>query len=121
MIMIRPREKMPNNIVTFKVDPRMTDWDIKNYLEKIYKIQIGAINSKIYGGPLKRVVGGLAKDPDFKIAHVALPVGQTFEWPTLFPDDKLKEEISDYQKAIKEIGKNRSKDRNIQDVPSWFV
>lgn len=103
---------MPDNVVSFKVDPKMTDWDIKNYLEKIYKIQVAAVNSMIMAGEIYRVKdgAGVAKREDYKIAHVSLPIGQKFEWPNLFPDDKEKEEETERERIVKEITKDRKKE-----------
>lgn len=121
MIMIKPAKNMPDNIVSFKVDPRMTDWDVRNYLEKIYKVQVGAVKSRIFAGKLKRVATGLAKGDDYKIANVTLALGQSFNWPDLFPEEKLEDTKKDYEFTLKELEKNRKKDPNVQDVPSWFV
>lgn len=121
LIMVKPKEKLPENIVTFKTSPRMTDWDIKNYLEKIYKVQVASIQSRIWGGDLKRTKEGLAKWEDYKIAQVKLPIGQKFVWPDLFPQEKVKETLTDYERTLKEVNKGRTKDPNVQDIPSWFV
>lgn len=121
MVMLKPKKNMPENIVTFKTDPRMTDWDIKNYLEKIYKVQVAAVKSKIVSGDLVRIKEGLAKKEDYKISFVSLTLGQTFKWPDLFPEQKFKENMTDYEKTLKEISKDRTRDPNVQDVPSWFM
>lgn len=121
LIMIKPDERLPENVVTFKTDPRMTDWDIKNYLEKIYKVQVASVSSRISAGDLKRVKDGLAKCEDYRIAHVSLPLGQKFKWPDLFAEEKNEEKLSDYQRTLKEVNKGRTLDPNVQDVPSWFM
>uniref|UniRef100_A0A6G1SPA0 Large ribosomal subunit protein uL23m n=1 Tax=Aceria tosichella TaxID=561515 RepID=A0A6G1SPA0_9ACAR len=121
MIMLKPTERQPKNLVTFKTDPRMTDWDIKNYLEKIYNVQVIGIRSRIVGGDLHRSSKGLGKKEDFRIAQVTLPPSQAFEWPDLFPQTKVKEEISDYEKTLEELRKSRTVDQNQTGVPSWFA
>lgn len=99
----------------------MTNWDIRNYLEKIYKVQVGAVNSVIRAGALKKTQDGIAKWEDYRIAYVTLPMGQTFKWPRLFPEEKSKEQSTDVQRVIEEIDKGRLKDPNVQDVPTWFI
>lgn len=120
-VMIKSDEKVSENVVTFKTDPRMTDWDIKNYLEKIYKVQVASVKSRILAGDLKRVKEGLAKWEDYKIAYVTLPVGQRFKWPDLFPEEKSKEAISDYKRNLKEVNKGRKMNPSFQDLPNWLV
>lgn len=121
MVMIKPKHTMPQGVVSFKVDPRMTDWDIKNYLEKIYKVPVASIQSNIFPGTLKRTKTGLAKDADYKIAHVNLPLGQKFTWPDLFPKEKLDENLEDYNRTMKELNKGRELDPNTPQIPSWFT
>lgn len=113
---------MPDNVVTFKVDVRMTEWDIRNYLEKIYKVQVAGIRSEIRSGELFRASDGSAgKREDFRLANVFLPIGQTFRWPDLFPADKLKEADDELDRTMKQLSKGRTKDPHVQDVPSWFM
>lgn len=118
--MMKPKERMPENIVLFKTDVRMTDWDIKNYLEKIYKVPIAAVHSKIMNGDLQGSVKGITKKDDYKLAHVTLPAGQTFKWPELFPEQKAKEQTDDYETTLKELNKQRNIDPNQKGIPSWF-
>lgn len=111
---------MPENVVTFRTDCRMTDWDIKNYLEKIYKVSIAGINSMVRSGDLKRSSKGLTKEDDYRIAHVTLPAGQKFEWPDLFPKEKMEEEKTDYEATLKDLNKSRQVDPNSRGLPTWL-
>lgn len=52
MKLVRPEEKQPKNVVQFKVPTAMTDYDIQNYLEKIYKIKVIKIESDIENGKI---------------------------------------------------------------------
>ena len=74
--LIRPAEEQPENIVTFSCSMEMTKYDIQNYLEKIYKVPIIAIRTRIALGPTKRdkVIGYVTKDDDSKIAYVTLVI-----------------------------------------------
>lgn len=121
LIMVKPSERQPKNIVTFKTDCRMTDWDIKNYLEKIYKVQVAAIRSRIMSGNLHTSAAGLGKKEDYRLANVTLPTGHTFEWPDLFPKEKAEEESEDYEKTLKELTKSRIIDKDQKGLPTWFA
>lgn len=120
MILVKPTEKTPNNIVTFKVDPRMTDWDIRNYLEKIYKVSVGAVYSRIHPGELYKTRKGVSKLEDYKIVRVMLPLGQTFDFPDITGKDKQDEKMKDYQELEKAVTKDRGRGI-VQDVPKWFL
>lgn len=55
----------------------MTEWDVRNYLEKIYKItNIVQIRSKVECGEIKRAKSKkepyLVKEPDYRRCYVAL-------------------------------------------------
>ena len=119
LVMIKNKDA-PKNVVTLKTDPRMTDWDIKNYLEKIYKVPVAGLISKIYGGELKQTSKGITKLEDYKITRVTLTEGQTFTWPDLFPEGKMKEEMDDYEKTIAELNKERKVDKNSSGLPTWL-
>lgn len=99
----------------------MTDWDVKNYLEKIYKVPVAGVRSKIMAGPISQVPEGLAKGFDYKIVHITLPVGQTFEWPELFPEKKFKEEVSDMERTRRELEKGRTRNPSVPNAPGWFL
>lgn len=120
LVMIKPKDKLPENIVSFRTDPRMTDWDIKNYLEKIYKVPVAYINSKIHAGDLKRKIGTLTKDEDYKIVNVTLPLGTTFKWPDLYPDKKIQKEKEDLAAMKEELDKVKKQDTDSVKGPSWF-
>lgn len=121
MIMIKTKYKLPENVVTFKVSPRMTDWDVKNYLEKIYKIQVASVKSMIRAGDIYPTPTGIAKKDDYKICHVSLPIGQKFSWPNLFPGDQEKEDEKNRELVRKEIVKEGPKGPNPPNVPGWFI
>lgn len=50
MKLVHPDYKQPENIVKFIVSVEMTDHDIKNYLEKIYKVPVAKVQSSIETG-----------------------------------------------------------------------
>ena len=72
-------EKLPPNQVVFQVSPAMTSIDIKNYLEKIYKIPVYGVKTRIQMGEVKAPgftdqegLMQLHKDEDIKWAYVTL-------------------------------------------------
>lgn len=125
MILIRPKQKTEANVVTFKVDPRMTNWDVRNYLDKIYNIKVGGIKSIIRAGDLKLV--GPAKKPfmskkdDYRIVWVTLKLGETFTFPDLYPKEAFQQEMADYKNAQEAAKKDLKRDTTKQDVPNWFL
>jgi large subunit ribosomal protein L23 len=48
--LVRPQQKQPPNIVKFIVSIQMTKYDIRNYLEKIYKIPVVDVRTVIAMG-----------------------------------------------------------------------
>lgn len=99
----------------------MTDWDVKNYLEKIYKIQVAAVNSRILAGRLIRKAFGVTKADDYKIVHVSLPIGQKYEWPDLFPEEKFQKMKQEYEKTLKLLNESNDKKKSDGDKPGWFL
>lgn len=74
MKLIRPIEEQPKNVATFSVSMEMTKYDVKNYLEKIYKIPIVDVRTRIELGSTKRdtTYGYVTKNEDMKIAYVTM-------------------------------------------------
>lgn len=74
MKIIRPTEPQPKNVVTFSVSMEMTKYDVKNYLEKIYKIPVMDVRTRIALGETKRDTnyGYVTKKDDVKIAYVTM-------------------------------------------------
>jgi len=93
---VRPKEDMPKNYVRFHIPADMTKYDMKEYLKKVYDIPITSVRLGIVGymkykSPTPQKKGGYEwkfQDP-YKIAHVYLGEGQTFEFPELIDPDNL--------------------------------
>ncbi|EUB57562.1 39S ribosomal protein L23 [Echinococcus granulosus] len=111
MKMLYPGEKCPKRLVVFKVHPQMTKYDVKQYLEKIYKVPVIGVQLKMLYHDLhpldtvedpRRAVGAafphlLPREPERyeKVAYVHLALGYEFEFPDIFKDGKRpSEEIS---------------------------
>uniref|UniRef100_A0A1B6EZ04 Large ribosomal subunit protein uL23m n=1 Tax=Cuerna arida TaxID=1464854 RepID=A0A1B6EZ04_9HEMI len=126
MKLVRPDYKQPPNIVKFIVSNEMTDHDIKNYMEKIYNVPIAHVRSTIVTGEFRRagVDGYIVKDDDFKTAYITLPLGETFEFPNLFPE-KIKEKKDKDEQETQEVTRQGfkkflEKNKNRPGVPGWY-
>lgn len=88
IVLCRPGNQIPDNQVLFKVEGKMTKFDIKNYIEALYKVPVKKVETswqlgKSKRNPAKR--GLLIKHSDFKRAYVTLGDGYKFR----YPDDPL--------------------------------
>ncbi|XP_012533647.1 probable 39S ribosomal protein L23, mitochondrial [Monomorium pharaonis] len=121
MKLIASTQKQPLNVVQFQCSMEMTKHDIKNYLQKIYNIDVVEVRTKITMGRFKRdrLQNAVIKEDDRKLAYVVLPKDQSFEFPALFKDvkDELDKDSIDMAK------------KNLQDfiesnkapgLPGWF-
>lgn len=127
MKLVKPEEPQPPNVVQFITPTGMTDYDIKNYLEKIYKVKVVRVVSDMEDGKIKEAYKGgyLVKEEDFRRAYVYLPRDQKFEFP-IFETDEIKSE----KKKEREDLRKRVKDNNRKyatataegryGVPNWF-
>ncbi|XP_023338825.1 39S ribosomal protein L23, mitochondrial-like [Eurytemora carolleeae] len=77
---------VPSNKVNFIISREMTKYDVKNYLEQIYKVPVLDVRTlnqmgKVRPNPFNK--GQLIKDPDTRFAFVTLAPGTKFEFPDL--------------------------------------
>ncbi|KAL5010323.1 hypothetical protein ScPMuIL_012628 [Solemya velum] len=86
MKLVKPKKEVPPDRVHFIVHPEMSKFDIKQYLEKIYKVPV--LNVKVSvrpGEDLKHPRGyEIWREDDFKMAFVQLGEDCTFEFPDIF-------------------------------------
>ncbi|KAK9509614.1 hypothetical protein O3M35_006884 [Rhynocoris fuscipes] len=125
MKLVRPLYKQPSNIVQFITPTQMTDYDIKNYLEKIYKVEVAEIRSQIEEGTLKRqrIRGYVIKDNDFRRAFVKLKDGETFEFPDICKEkaDKEDEEFKKISEQAQHSYQQFDKRNQVRPgIPGWF-
>ncbi|XP_020296757.1 39S ribosomal protein L23, mitochondrial [Pseudomyrmex gracilis] len=121
MKLIQSKYKQQSNVVVFHCSMEMTTKDIKNYLEKIYAIDVVQVRMYITMGRFKkdRLQGAVIKEEDRKIAYVTLPKDKKFEFPTLFKDSTYildEENISQTKKNLQDFI-NESK---APGLPGWF-
>ncbi|KAL0109601.1 hypothetical protein PUN28_014567 [Cardiocondyla obscurior] len=119
--LIAPEEKQLPNIVQFHCSMQMTKHDIKNYLEKIYNVNVIHVRTRIVMGEFikDKLQGSIIKEDDRKIAYVILPKDQSFVFPSLFKD--VKEEIDkDTLKSAKKEMQSYIESNKAPGVPTWF-
>jgi len=120
----------PPNCVTFEVSPAMTKLDVKNYLEKIYKVPVMNVNTTIVSGRTYHRQTGkkddeVLKDDDRKLAFVTLRSGETFEFPDVVKKEQLEEKEvkadDDVERTKREFEKNtKIKQVGRKGLPTFF-
>jgi len=108
--------KRPPNAITFQVSPAMTQLDVKNYLEKIYKVPVLDVKTKNVTGkteysPHWRESRELFKDDDIKYAFVTVPMRsvENFKFPDLEEITKDTEDAKDQKNSVKELDSMKQK------------
>ncbi|XP_035272588.1 39S ribosomal protein L23, mitochondrial [Anguilla anguilla] len=126
LTLVRPGKELPPDTVQFRIPIEMTKCDVKNYLENIYNVPVGAVRTRIqYGTNKKRNhLNQRVKTPDYKVAYVQLSQQQTFEFPNIFPDKDEKPaegSMEELQDKFMEDEKQRQKpDPRRGGVTDWF-
>lgn len=125
--------KRPPNQITFHISPEMTKLDVKNYLEKIYKVPVldvrtKNVSGKTYYSPYVDTKE-LFKD-DIKYAFVTVPMRavENFKFPDLDEITKDSEDTKERKNAFKEtekMGKKFKQDAGTtggrkQGIPTFF-
>ena len=67
------------NQYSFRVNLKATSLDIKNAIEKIFKVKVSKINTSIVRGKLKTFKGSSGYKKNYKKAIVTLKEGQTID------------------------------------------
>ncbi|XP_053952943.1 39S ribosomal protein L23, mitochondrial [Anastrepha obliqua] len=124
MKLIRPAEEQPKNVATFSVSIQMTKHDVKNYLEKIYKLPVVDVRTRIELGKTKRdpSLGYVTKEDDVKIAYVTLPKTEEFTFPDLFEKKEERKKAEEKSLEDSKQGFKRFLDRNKKrpGTPGWY-
>ncbi|KYM77567.1 39S ribosomal protein L23, mitochondrial [Atta colombica] len=121
MKLIAPTDQQPPNIVQFHCSMQMTRYDIKNYLEKIYNVNVIEVRTRIAMGRFKRdqLQHSVIKEDDRKLAYVVLPKDQSFVFPDMFKnvkDDIDKETMDIAKKDMQDfLGPNKA-----PGLSGWF-
>ncbi len=64
---------------SFIVDPRATKDEIKDAIQKIYKVRVVGVNTQVRKGEYRRIKSGEVKDPATKKATVRLHKDDSIE------------------------------------------
>ncbi|KAL1463375.1 hypothetical protein WDU94_015130 [Cyamophila willieti] len=128
MKLVKSKDPLPPNVVEFHVPLAMTNHDIKNYLENIYKVKVANVESTLENGKLKRAFGKIGgfvtKEEDYRRAIVTLPKTESFTFPDLLPKEKTESDEKERKKMQKQQADNFKKyekrANQIPGVPSWF-
>jgi large subunit ribosomal protein L23 len=67
------------NTAVFEVHPEATKNEIRQAVEKIFKVKVEGVRTVNCLGKLKRVSGRLGKQPDWKKAYVRLAEGSSID------------------------------------------
>ena len=67
------------NQYSFRVDPRATSLQIKNVIEKFFKVKVSKVNTLIVRGKLKSFKGSSGYKKNYKKAIVTLKEGDTID------------------------------------------
>ncbi|XP_034032776.1 39S ribosomal protein L23, mitochondrial [Thalassophryne amazonica] len=126
LTLVRPGKEQPPDTVQFRIPMVMTKCDVKNYLENIYNVPVGAVRTRIqYGTNKKRNhLNQRVKQPDYKVAYVQLAKGQTFTFPNIFPEKDItpmEGSLDEAQQKFMEDERQRQKpDPRRGGVSEWF-
>ena len=72
-----------NNTVVFKVATDATKLEIKNAVEKLFKVDVTKVRTLNVKGKVKRNRFGAAKKPNWKKAYVGLAAGQDIDFASI--------------------------------------
>lgn len=145
--LVRPTFAQRENVVTFACSMEMTQFDVKNYLEKIYGIPVKEVRTRIGLGEFKRQQGKgyIIKDDDVKYAFVTLvrfhclsikylvirkinqflfqPENEKFVFPDIFPEtettkmDRESQKMKESKNSFREF---LDKNKKRTGLPGWF-
>ncbi|XP_077492921.1 mitochondrial ribosomal protein L23 [Amblyomma americanum] len=126
MKLVKHDKPLPPNEIKFIIPVQMTKYDVKNYLEKIYKVPVADVTTKIIQGKIRKAEGKtyLVKEDDFRVAFVTLPKGEEFTFPDLFSKTAVMEKQESMQKQTEQSQQLQKtyirQDPHRHGLPSWF-
>ncbi|KAI9217346.1 hypothetical protein BC828DRAFT_391400 [Blastocladiella britannica] len=102
---------LPANQVGFHVPQHLTKLDIRQYLTKVYALNIADVRTVNYLGYNQMMPGGRRQlhKPKYKRAIVTLADGETFAWPAEPSSAQLAEVAKPLPRQIDSFGKNSMK------------
>ncbi|VDN59238.1 unnamed protein product [Dracunculus medinensis] len=122
------REKLPKNCFKCEVDPRMSRYDIRQYLEKIYKLPVRDVRTAVVTGEItwdlkldREKRKALWKEKDKKYAFVFLKKGIEFRFPEIFAKDQETENLNKIKEQQAQLSKNWDfVNRDRKNIGEWF-
>uniref|UniRef100_A0A7E4VH25 Large ribosomal subunit protein uL23m n=1 Tax=Panagrellus redivivus TaxID=6233 RepID=A0A7E4VH25_PANRE len=107
-------KRLPKNAAKFEIDQRMSRTDVREYLEKIYKLPVRdvRIENKLgditWNAPLdKEKRRAIWKDDDRKFAYVYFAKEIEFNYPVIFTEtDEVTEDLEKMKKFLAEDHNN---------------
>ncbi|KAK2713410.1 large ribosomal subunit protein uL23m-like isoform X2 [Artemia franciscana] len=123
MKVVKPAKAIPPNKVHLMVSNEMTEYDVRNYLEKIYNIKPITVKVNMMQGRFrKNEKNYIVKDDDYKMAYITLAKDETFEFPELFPkgEDEYEKQKDQVEEAKKVFRERQKVNQNRPGIPSWF-
>ncbi|KAJ3356599.1 hypothetical protein GGF32_001445 [Allomyces javanicus] len=101
---------LPPTQAAFRVPQNVNKLDIRQYLTKIYGLNIADVRTMNYAGNTLTMPGGRnSRIPKYKKAIVTLANGETFTWPAPPADEELAKVRLPNQRSIDSFGKNSMK------------
>ncbi|KAG7188388.1 hypothetical protein KM043_008040 [Ampulex compressa] len=119
--LVKPTHQQPKNVVQFHCSMEMTKYDIKNYLEKIYGVNVVDIRTRIALGKTRLAHGQkyVVKDDDIKVAYAILPKEESFIFPDFFKEEQDSDEQRDLKK-LQEKYSTKTQDKRGPGLSNWF-
>ncbi|XP_064628979.1 large ribosomal subunit protein uL23m-like [Lineus longissimus] len=124
MKMVKTVHNRPKDTVVFECHPQMTSLDIKQYLKKIYGVDVLGVKTGLNKAPIEKHPlwnFEYPRGPEIKRAYVQLRDTE-FEFPDIFAENKPPEEkqVEDFQKVVAETIKEKNKAMEKTSIPTWF-
>ena len=123
--MVEHRKELPPDNVKFECHWQMSSCDVKEYLEKLYKIKVLDVRIEIEKGKYmdhpKRPRSLSPPMDDRKFAYVQLVEG-TFKFPDILGEFDKKNNIDDEFRVIQNM-QNKERNKNLKrfDISGWFA
>jgi len=124
MRLMKPENDVPKSEVHFETHPQMSHFDIKSYLEKIYKVPVLHVDTEVIRGEDlkndKNIVTHRA--PDKQMAYVVLDEGHEFEFPDIFGEKgfSLEKEHKEMKQTKRDGQERYQKNYQHFSIPEWL-
>lgn len=124
MKLVKLDRKLPPNHLTFIVDMRMSQYDVRNYLRAIYGMTAKDVRLRECLGKEKTnpLYGSKLRLDDYKVAHVVMEKDFVFEWPDLFgAEDSMTKDLKQYDDMKNEMRAKKIQYWDRPGIPTWWT